>query len=198
MNNRDLEVIQKVLGGEKQAYAELVDRHKDKGMALAMRMLKNREDAEEALQDAFIRAFKALPRFEWKSSFATWFYRIVYNVCASVLTKKGGAASINREGEEVAQSLEFASNDPLPDVEYESNEFQRIVQEETEKLPATYASVLTLFFVQELSYEEIADVMDAPLGTVKNRLFRARSLLRAAVLKRLGSRPSGVQKEKVA
>ena len=57
-------------------------------MTLAMRMLKNREEAEEALQDAFIRAFNALPRFEWKSSFSTWLYRIVYNVCATQLSKR--------------------------------------------------------------------------------------------------------------
>ncbi|MGH2569447.1 MAG: sigma-70 family RNA polymerase sigma factor, partial [Bacteroidota bacterium] len=79
MADQDFEIIQRVLTGEKRSYAVLVDRHKDRAMTLAMRMLKNREDAEEALQDAFIRAFNALPRFERKSSFSTWFYRIVFN-----------------------------------------------------------------------------------------------------------------------
>jgi len=83
VENKDIIVVQRILAGEKKAFAELVDRHKDKGMTLAIRMLRNREESEEALQDAFVRAFKALPRFEWKSSFSTWFYRIVYNVCAT-------------------------------------------------------------------------------------------------------------------
>ncbi len=88
MQKNDVAIVQKVLGGDKRAYAELVDRHKEKAMTLAIRMLKNREDAEEAIQDTFVRAFNALPRFEWKSSFSTWFYRIVYNVCATHLTRR--------------------------------------------------------------------------------------------------------------
>ena len=67
----DEEIVRRVLAGEKRAFAELVERHKDKAMTLAFRMLKNREEAEEALQDAFVRAFYALPRFEWKASFST-------------------------------------------------------------------------------------------------------------------------------
>jgi RNA polymerase sigma factor (sigma-70 family) len=90
MPDTDFETIQRILAGETQAYAKLVDRHKDRAMTLAMRLLKNRQDAEEALQDAFVRAFKALDRFEMKASFATWFYRIVFNVCSSALGKRDG------------------------------------------------------------------------------------------------------------
>lgn len=171
-------------------------------MALAVRMLKNRQDAEEALQDAFIRAFSALPRFEWKSSFSTWFYRIVYNVCATALGKRADAQQISLDADEDHEALKLPSESELPDVEYESNEFQRIVQEEIDELPRAYASVLTLFFVQEMSYEEIVESTDLPLGTVKNRLFRARTMLRDAVLKRLKDdalvKLDGVRKEKVA
>src|SRR3990167_5004707 len=91
MQDQDSSIIRRVLEGDKRAYAELVDRHKDRAMTLAMRMLSNRQDSEEALQDAFIRAFNALPRFEWRSSFSTWFYRIVYNVCATALSKRDEA-----------------------------------------------------------------------------------------------------------
>ena len=202
MNDQDFQVIQRVLAGEKRAYSQLVDRHKDRAMALAVRMLKNRQDAEEALQDAFVRAFNALPRFEWKSSFSTWFYRIVYNVCATSLSKKGNPEHLRLDGDEDREALKLPSEDEPPDVEYESKEFQRIVREEIDELPRAYASVLTLFFVQEMSYEEIVESTELPLGTVKNRLFRARSMLRDAVLKRLKEvalvNQQGVRKEKVA
>ena len=202
MNDQDFQVIQKILAGEKRAYSQLVDRHKDRAMALAVRMLKNRQDAEEALQDAFIRAFNALPRFEWKSSFSTWFYRIVYNVCATALSKKGNSQHVSLDGEEDREALKLPSEIELPDIEFESNEFRQIVHEEINKLQHVYASVLTLFFIQEMSYEEIVQTSDLPLGTVKNRLFRARTMLRDAVLKRMKEvvavKQEGARKEKVA
>ena len=185
MAKPDQEIIRRVLAGEKKAYAELVNRHKDKAMTLAMRMLRNREDAEEALQDAFVRAFHALPRFEWKASFSTWFYRIVYNVCATALGKKEEVYEISLQEEE-EREIELPSDELTPDVEYESTEFHEIVTDEIGKLPEAYASVVTLFFVQEMSYEEIVAVTGLPLGTVKVRLFRARMMLRESIASRLG------------
>lgn len=135
MHKNEAAVIQKVLGGDKRAYAELVDRHKDKAMTLAMRMLKNREDAEEAIQDAFVRAFNALPRFEWKSSFSTWFYRIVYNVCATQLSRRGEDLHVSLDTGDDEKALELPSGEPLPDVQLESNEMEQIVLSEVEKLP---------------------------------------------------------------
>ena len=196
MNDQDFDVIQRILGGEKRAYSELVDRHKDKAMALAMRMLKNRHDAEEALQDAFVRAFNALPRFEWKSSFSTWFYRIVFNVCATNLSKKKEEFSVSLEEDE-NQPLELPADDPTPDVVYEASEFQNIVHGEIEKLPQAYAFILTLFLVQDMSYDEIVEVAGVSLGTVKNRLFRARTMLRDAVLEKM-KETGAVRKEQVA
>jgi RNA polymerase sigma-70 factor (ECF subfamily) len=201
MHNQDFVIIQRVLGGDRQAYAELVDRHKEKGMTLAFKMLKNREEAEEALQDAFIRAFNALPRFEWKSSFSTWFYRIVFNVCSTALSRRGTAHEVSlqeQEQEEEVQNLELASEDPLPDDILESSELNSIILEEIEKLPAQYGSTFTLFFVQDMTYEEIVQVTGLPLGTIKARLFRARLLLRDAVARRLGSSREGKRQEKVA
>lgn len=199
MQDQDFAIIQRVIGGEKKAYAELVDRHKEKAMTLAFKMLKSREDAEEALQDAFIRAFNALPRFEWKSSFSTWFYRIVFNVCASALSKRGNEQQVSlQENEEEERVLELASEDQLPDITLESSELSMIILEEIEKLPEAYGPTFTLFFVQDMTYEEIVQVTGLPLGTVKARLFRARALLRDAVVKRIGSSQEGTRQEKVA
>jgi len=185
MAKPDQEIIRRVLTGEKKAYVELVNRHKDKAMTLAMRMLKNREDAEEALQDAFVRAFHALPRFEWRASFSTWFYRIVYNVCATALSKNDESQEVSLQ-EEDAGRIETPSDELTPDLQYESTELRDIVTEEIGKLPEPYASIVTLFFVQEMSYDEIASVTGFPLGTVKVRLFRARMMLRESIIGRLG------------
>jgi len=179
-------VIQKVLGGDKRAYAELVDRHKEKAMTLAMRMLKNREDAEEAIQDAFVRAFNALPRFEWKSSFSTWFYRIVYNVCATQLSRRGEDLHVSLDTGDDEKILELPSGEPVPDIQFESNEMEQIVLSEVEKLSPLYGAICTLFFIQDMSYDQIVEVTGLPLGTVKVRLFRGRLILREAVANRLG------------
>lgn len=199
MHDQDYDVIRRILGGERKAYAELVERHKDKAMTLALKMLKNREDAEEALQDAFIRVFNALPRFEWKSSFSTWFYRIVYNVCATELGRRNDHQffSIN-EDNEAGNELEVISDEVPPDLALESSEMSAIVLDEIDKLPDAYGPTFALFFIQDLSYDEIVDVMGLPLGTVKARLFRARTLLRDAVLKRIGKQREGNHQEKVA
>jgi RNA polymerase sigma-70 factor, ECF subfamily len=187
VQKNDAAIVEKVLGGDKRAYAELVDRHKDKAMTLAFRMLRNREDAEEAIQDAFVRAFNALSRFEWKSSFATWFYRIVYNVCATKLARKGGEVHTSLDASDEDQNVELPSETPAPDEQLESNELEAIVLAEIEKLPHPYSPICTLFFVNDMSYDQIVEVTGMPLGTVKVRLFRGRMLLRDAVTKRLGA-----------
>ena len=184
MHNSDAEIVKSVLSGDRSAYAELVDRHKEKAMTLAFRLLRNREDAEEAIQDAFVRAFKALPRFEWKSSFSTWLYRIVYNVCVTRLGKKGESLvqSLEEGGD---QDLDVPSESLPPDLQYESAEFVKIVEQEIESLPLLYGSICTLFFLSEMSYDQIAEVTGLPLGTVKVRLFRGRLILRDTIAKRL-------------
>jgi RNA polymerase sigma-70 factor (ECF subfamily) len=184
MKITDNDIIRLVLDGDRRAYAELVDRHKDRAMTLAVRMLKNRHDAEEALQDAFVRAFRALPGFERKSSFATWFYRIVFNVCSSMLSRRGETwmTSIDEERDDEL-TMELPADDETPEMELESKEFSQIVRREIAAMDEPYAVILTMFLLQEMSYEEIMEVTGLPIGTVKNRLFRARTQLRSAVLK---------------
>ena len=186
MGETDKEIIQKVLDGNVQTFALLVERHKAKAMTLALRILKNREDAEEALQDSFVRAYHGLSSFEWKSSFSTWFYRIVYNTCASAAGKRSRMYPVSIQEEEDGSSTEIVSDELPPDIKLESDEFSSIVHEEVEKLPVVYGSTFTLFVIQEMSYEEIVRVTGLPLGTVKARLFRARAMLREAIVKRIG------------
>jgi RNA polymerase sigma-70 factor (ECF subfamily) len=186
MTDIDREIIQQVLDGNVKAFGKLVDRHKTKAMTLAVRILKNREDAEEALQDSFVRAYRALSSFEWKSSFSTWFYRIVYNTCATAAGKKSGIHSLSIDVEdEDGLRMEIESDDLLADMRMESYEFSNILNEEVEKLPIAYGSTFTLFAIQDMSYEEIVQITGLPLGTIKARLFRARAILRQAIIKRM-------------
>lgn len=155
-------------------------------MALALRMLKNRLDAEEALQDAFVRAYRGLEGFEESASFGTWFYRILYNVCLTRLgTKKVDVRSVDfsdESGEEFDTAL--LSTPDLATV-IESNDLSRMIHRTLDELPAKYATILTLFYLQDRSHEEIGEITGLPIGTVKTHLFRARESLRKLLVRRL-------------
>lgn len=185
----DKEVVNRILQNDKPAFAELIARYKDKGFSLAIKMLKNREDAEEALQDAFIRAFKALHNFQWNSSFSTWFYRIVFNVCYSRLNSESekfslkGSSISNMEEDRID---ELGQDTTTPDKIYVQQEIQTVVKQEIDNLPSHYSIVLNLFLLQEQSYEEIVSITGVNMGTIKAQISRARSLLRVRVGKRLG------------
>jgi RNA polymerase sigma-70 factor (ECF subfamily) len=182
----DHEIIRRVRAGETHSFADLVERHKDKAMTVAIRMLKNREDAEEAIQDAFVRAFRALDRFEERSKFSTWLYRIVFNVCSTTLSKRGDFLEpiSHNEGEEEWNG-EIPDIGELPDAIIEQKEFRENVLDALNELPPLYGGMLTMFLLDDLSYEEIVKITGLPLGTVKARLFRARGMLRDAVLQRM-------------
>ncbi len=184
----DHEIISRVLGGKTRSFADLVERHKDKAMTLAMRMLRNREEAEEAVQDAFVRAFNALGQFEKRSTFSTWLYRILFNVCSTILSKRGepmqSVTSDKNEEEREDQIPDFSG---IPDSIVEGEDFRRQVMEALNELPPLYSGIATMFYLDDLSYEEIVTITGSPLGTVKARLFRARALLRDGIVRRIGS-----------
>lgn len=182
-------IIERVLAGDDRAFRALAERHQARAMTLAVRMLKNREDAEEALQDAFLRAYRSLDRFKLHSSFATWLYRIIFNVCSTRL--RGRSSEVRVDVDEQIDMIGESDDRDRPDLQLESAELHEIVQRGIDAMPGVYAGVFTLFFVQDLSYEEIAEVTDIPLNTVKTRLFRARRMLRAYVLEHRGETVSG-------
>jgi len=187
MVESDLDLIERVKGGDLRSFGLLVDRHKARALTLAVRMLKSAEEAEEAVQDAFVRVYHSLSAFEGRSSFATWLYRIVFNVCSSALRKKRPAEvhSIDaRTDEGFPEPTDYEAG---PDTLVESQELKEIISEEIDALPPHYAGVVSLFFLQERSYEEIVEITGLPLATVKVRLFRARAMLRNGILHRLDS-----------
>lgn len=158
-------------------------------MTLAMRLLRNREEAEEAVQDAFVRAYRALERFEKRSSFSTWLYRIVFNVCSTALSKRGEQLQqVSVEKNDGVPVDEIPDLGEIPDSIVEGEEFKRDVVDAMNELPPLYGGIATMFYLDDLSYEEIAKITGSPLGTVKARLFRARAMLRDGIVRRTGLR----------
>jgi RNA polymerase sigma-70 factor (ECF subfamily) len=184
----DEQLIERIQQGEIRRFADLVDRHKDRALTVAVRLLRRREDAEEAVQDAFVRAFRGLAEFRGESRFSTWFYRILYNICLTRL-RRAQVGQVGQVGMTVsiddpdvadpAAAVVDEGDDPLDQLDV--NETRAIIAEEMARLQERFRLPVTLFYVNEMSYEEIAAVLDAPIGTVKTNLFRGRVALRDQV-----------------
>ncbi|MEO1052118.1 MAG: RNA polymerase sigma factor [Bacteroidota bacterium] len=172
----DLQIISEVIGGDKSAYADLVDKYKSYAYSLAYRILNNQEDAEEAAQDAFIKAYHALPKFGGQSKFSTWLYRIVFNTAISYKRKQ----KHYHDDIEVVHS-KFAGE---LDSSAEKNDRDHFIHLALGKLLPTDAAIITLFYLKEHSLEEISEIMGTKTNTVKVKLFRARKRL-AEELKRI-------------
>jgi len=185
LHDSDEDIIRKVRAGDPRAYARLVDTHKNQAFTLAVRLLGGREEAEELVQDAFVRAFNNLGAFRGDARFSTWFYRILYNLCMTRVTRRRGKTEHLEVDDEILLDNILVDHDgPSIHEQLEGAELQEIIAGEIERLPAKFRSVITLFYVQEMSYEEMVDVLGIPAGTVKTNLFRARNLLKKRVLRR--------------
>jgi RNA polymerase sigma-70 factor (ECF subfamily) len=178
----DTDIIAEIRAGATARFSLLLERYQDQAMTLAWRMLRNREEAEEAVQDAFIRAYNALAGFQGQSRFGTWLYRIVYNVCLSRLARADRKVWETPYDDERSPGRDAGGS--FTD-QVESDDLVAFVRRSIEALPPRYATVLSLFYLQDLSHEEICQVTALPLGTVKTHLFRARALLQKELVKEL-------------
>ena len=172
----DNELISKVLSGDQQAYAGLVNRYQNYVFTLALRFTKNREDAEEVSQDIFIKAYRALSDFRGASKFSTWLYTIVNTTCITFLRKKKlEVHSLDNEKVfEVADNLDSGMRANM--VEQKSR--VSMVNEAIKMLSADDAEVITLFYKSEQTLEEIAQILGVEANTAKVRLHRARTRLK--------------------
>ena len=178
--NEENILIDAINNGDTRAYAQLVDRYKDLVYTLALRMLKHREEAEEVAQDTFIKVFKSLDKFKGDSKFSTWIYRVAYNTCLDNIKK-------NKKHLNDVAIDEFTFN-KLDTID---NALDNIIKEERstliknciDKLPEDSSALLTLFYFEELSLEEISKIINVEANTVKVKLFRARKKL-AVILER--------------
>ncbi len=186
MRDADLTVIEEIRGGNPRRFALLVDRHKERAMTLALRLTGERVEAEELVQDAFLRSYQRLDQFRGDSRFGTWFYRILYNLCMTRLARrKGNVELLPLDDDAGLDALAAASEEVSALEQLEEGEMRTMLSDELNRLPERFKIPLTLFYVQEMSYEEIAAVTGLPLGTVKTNLFRGRNQLKKNVLARL-------------
>ncbi len=182
--NTDRDIVARILAGDVRQFGVLVDRYKDRAFSLASRLLGNREDAEETVQDAFVRAYRSLAEFRGESQFGTWFYRILYNACVTRISRRRTSGASLDEialagGEYVIASAE---QDALE--HFVAEERHEIFSAELQKLPERYRTVMLLFYFEEQRYEEIASVLQITVSSVKTHLFRGRSLLRKRLMER--------------
>lgn len=178
-NLSDQEIIDSVRKGNESDYSIIINRYKNKAFSMLTRMLKNEFDAEEVLQDCFLKAYNSLSSFKGEAKFSTWFYRIVYN---SALTK---LSSQKRKIEAEMTSVEDHFNlvSEYNSVDIEKKDINELVHKIINKLPEKYSAIITMFYLNEMSIEEISEVMQITVSNVKVMLHRSRNLLRDLVLK---------------
>jgi RNA polymerase sigma-70 factor (ECF subfamily) len=180
VNLDDRALVKAAQRGDHEAFSALVTRHQRYVYNLAYRLLQDAHEAQDLAQEAFFRAWKALETFRAESKFTTWLYRIVTNLCYNRLP--GLQRQIAQGDVEAMAALALAeSNSPASSVE--AADQIAWLHQQVEALPAKYRLVITLFYLQEMSYQEIAETLDVPLGTVKTHLFRAREQLKQQLLK---------------
>ncbi|MDP8239026.1 MAG: RNA polymerase sigma factor [Candidatus Hatepunaea meridiana] len=169
-----------------RAFTQLMSEYRNRVYAFCLRVSSRREDAEDLAQEVFIRSWKGLDRFRGDSSLTTWIYRIAWNVCASHLDKKGRAKDMlsyqesDCDDEEESIGSYQSSQD---DVGFKFVEDTQLLEVLFERIPEAHKLILTMYYLQELTYEEIAEVTGRPMGSVKATLHRAKANLREAALK---------------
>lgn len=174
--------ITKIVAGDSNAFAVLVDRYKDLVFTLALRMLKNREEAEEVSQDTFIKVFQSLVKFKGESKFSTWIYRITYNGCLDRLKKYKQQYNVVPIDEYTERQIVDLSTimDSL-----EEEEQRQTIKECLHLLSSEDSFLLTLYYYEEQSLDEISKIMGLTTNNVKVKLFRSRKKLAAILKERL-------------
>ncbi|ABV35753.1 RNA polymerase, sigma-24 subunit, ECF subfamily [Shewanella sediminis HAW-EB3] len=176
----DQQLVERVQQGDKNAFNLLVQKYQNKVMSLIARYVRNQADVADVAQEAFIKAYRALPNFRGESAFYTWLYRIAVNTAKNHLVAQGRRAPANDIDAEEAEYYdgsdalkEFASPERL----MLSDEIQKVVFDTLDTLPEELKMAISLRELDGMSYEEIANVMDCPVGTVRSRIFRAREAI---------------------
>lgn len=173
----DKELVRRVQRGERRAFDLLFLRYQHKIHALVGRYLRRPEEVEDVAQEAFIKAFRALPRFRGESAFYTWLYRIAINTAKNHLASKSRRprpVALDANDATTAEMAEALKDENGPESALRSDELRTAVVRALESLPEDLRSALTLREFDGLSYAEIAAIMACPVGTVRSRIFRAR------------------------
>ena len=186
----DLDLVQRVKNGDKEAFNLLVLKYQRKVGRLVRRLVSNSDEADDVVQDAFIKAYRALPQFRGDSAFYTWLYRIAVNTAKNHLVSRGKrpislSELTSNDGDDESFEVPVVTIDNnTPEAELMSRQIAEAVNRAVSALPEELRTALSLREIDGLSYEEIAEAMNCPIGTVRSRIFRAREAV-AAELKPL-------------
>jgi RNA polymerase sigma-70 factor (ECF subfamily) len=177
----DQQLVERVQRGDQRAFALLVEKYQRKLGRLLGRMMRDPAEVEDVVQESFIKAYRALPNFRGDSAFYTWLYRIGINTAKNHLVAMGRRPNLTSDIE-VEDAENFEDGDELrtvdtPESELMSKEIAKTVKDAMEALPEELKSAITLREIEGLSYEEIAGLMNCPIGTVRSRIFRAREAI---------------------
>ena len=199
------EIIENIKKGDTSSFGIIADELKDKAFSLIMKILKNKEEAEDTLQEAFMKLYRAITgnQFEERSKLSTYFYSIVYNTAIDnykkLKSQRFSIVSIDVEDSNFEEGDDLLKKYYEQDIEknvYEErheistdkklsvDEIKQIIQKYINNIPVQYSVILTMFYINDLSYEEISDILKLPIGTVKNRIFRAKAKLKEIILKK--------------
>ncbi len=176
----DKQLIERVKNGEKAAYDLLVLKYQQRIINLVSRFVRNQSDALDVTQEAFIKAYRALPNFRGDSAFYTWLYRIAVNTAKNHLAVQSRRPSGNNYDVSEMEQIEGADalkEQATPENLLLKDELQATVLKAIEDLPEDLKTAIMLREIEGLSYEEIASVMECPIGTVRSRIFRAREAI---------------------
>ena len=179
----DVALVRQAKRGRREAYSELVRRHQHAVYSLSLRYMKDAALAEDMAQEAFLKGFRLLKGFRGDCRFSTWMYRVTSSVCLTELSRRG------RRGEVPLDEAPIGHRD----AEVSERELAEIVRHCVTKLPERYATIVTMYYLQQAPYEEIAAAMGIPVGTLKTWMFRARKELRTLVEDELGDPSDAIQ-----
>lgn len=178
-NISDFEIIESVKKGNSADFSILIDRYKNKAFSLLRRMLKNDFDAEEVLQDCFLKAFNSLSSFKHEAKFSTWFYKIVYNTALTKISSKKRKTENEMSSVDEHFNLEYNSDIK----EFDNKDLSALINKLINQLPENYSAVISMFYLDEMSCEEISEVMKTSVSNVKVMLYRSRNSLKELILK---------------
>lgn len=181
----DIELIAKAIGGREDGFEELVRRYQRPITSYVYRMLGDYDASLDVTQEVFIKVYNSLERYSSDYKFSTWLYRIAHNAAIDYMRRNSHVSqSLESENADGAYQLQIESKNPTPEQERERTEWRNEIDAVVKCLPTAYRELILLRHSQDLSYDEIAEITELPLGTVKNRLFRAREMMREMFIER--------------
>lgn len=178
-NERNL--VDRILAGDGDAFARFIDKYKALVVHIVYRLVLNLDDRDDICQEVFMKIYRSLAGFRFESKVSTWVARVAYNTCMNHLDKKRELL-VDEFRPDLGTLDDLSGDADRPDEVAEEVDVSLRLRAEIERLPAAYRTILTLYHLEEMSYNEIGEVMNLPEGTVKSHLFRARKHLKARLL----------------